>query len=257
MYGKIYEQTFTGSMAGTGADVFALWAYIIAHTKPDSMVEINPLIVGAQIGAEVESIEKAINFLLEPDERSRSKTFEGRRLIKKGEFIYFVPQASKYRGLPNNESRRQYWAEKQREHRQRVKDCQPDSSKMSRNVIQAEAVHSTHNTNKDIGANDSHPMSDLDLVAKFSIDPTYAGIDVKREFGKMIAWCEVNSKTPTRRRFVNWLNRAERPINKPKEMAPNYPELPERREISDEELAHHREIARAEIAKLTDKFKMQ
>lgn len=50
----------------------------------------------------------------------------------------------------------------------------------------------------------------LDLLAK---SKTYEGIDVKREYGKMVSWCSVNSKKPSRRRFINWLNRAEKPIN--------------------------------------------
>jgi hypothetical protein len=35
---------------------------------------------------------------------------------------------------------------------------------------------------------------------------------VEREYGKLIAWCEANGKQPTKRRFVNWLNRADRPL---------------------------------------------
>lgn len=49
-------------------------------------------------------------------------------------------------------------------------------------------------------------------------DDTYQGINVKREYGKMTNWCRANRVTPTRRRFVNWLNRVDRPIvpDKPK-----------------------------------------
>lgn len=43
-------------------------------------------------------------------------------------------------------------------------------------------------------------------------DPTYTGVRVREEFGKMSRWCEVNHKKPTHRRFVNWLNRIERPM---------------------------------------------
>ena len=43
-------------------------------------------------------------------------------------------------------------------------------------------------------------------------NPAYAGLDVAREHAKMVAWCSVNGKQPSRRRFVNWLNRAEKPM---------------------------------------------
>lgn len=44
-------------------------------------------------------------------------------------------------------------------------------------------------------------------------DPAYTGLDVAREFAKMARWCEVNRKQPSRKRFVNWLNRAENPMS--------------------------------------------
>jgi hypothetical protein len=44
-------------------------------------------------------------------------------------------------------------------------------------------------------------------------NPAYTGLDVDICLGKMIAWCEANGKKPTRRRFVNWLNREERPLH--------------------------------------------
>lgn len=40
----------------------------------------------------------------------------------------------------------------------------------------------------------------------------YEGVNVRAEFAKMQTWCAANHKQPTRRRFVNWLNRCERPM---------------------------------------------
>lgn len=51
-----------------------------------------------------------------------------------------------------------------------------------------------------------------DLISRFAADPTYTGIDVRREFGKMKNWCSLNRKEPTAKRFINWLNRAEKPL---------------------------------------------
>ncbi len=56
-------------------------------------------------------------------------------------------------------------------------------------------------------------MTDSEFLSVMAADPTYAGIDVPREHGKMAKWCSVNKKVPTRKRFVNWLNRADRPMN--------------------------------------------
>jgi len=41
----------------------------------------------------------------------------------------------------------------------------------------------------------------------------YQGINIVAEYGKMVAWCGVNKKQATKRRFINWLNRAEKPLS--------------------------------------------
>jgi len=129
MYGKIYESTFTGSMVGTGTNVFAVWRYVIANTKPDNQVELNPRILSAILGTTDAEVASAIDFLCSPDSRSRSKEFKGRRLIKRAEFLYFVPQADKYRGIPNERERRQYFRDKKREQRERLRRGQTGKSK--------------------------------------------------------------------------------------------------------------------------------
>src|SRR5438128_360042 len=129
MYGKIYESTFTGSMVGSGLKVFAVWSYVVANTKPDSLVELNPRLLRAILGATEAEVESAIDFLCSPDPKSRSKEFKGRRLIKRAEFLYFVPQAQKYRGIPNERERRQYFRDKKREERERLRRGQTGKSK--------------------------------------------------------------------------------------------------------------------------------
>lgn len=55
-------------------------------------------------------------------------------------------------------------------------------------------------------------LTSEEIISKLSADPTYSGLDVRREFGKMTAWCQARRKQPTERRFVNWLNNAEQAI---------------------------------------------
>lgn len=54
--------------------------------------------------------------------------------------------------------------------------------------------------------------TDLEWVNGLKSNPAFAGMDVERELAKMTAWCQANRKLPSRRRFVNWLNRVEMPI---------------------------------------------
>lgn len=67
---------------------------------------------------------------------------------------------------------------------------------------------------KDVGANGSRTpsLTDSEWLEMLAKDATYEGIDVTREHGKMLNWCSANGKSPTRRRFTNWLNRADRPM---------------------------------------------
>jgi hypothetical protein len=55
-------------------------------------------------------------------------------------------------------------------------------------------------------------QTDAEWLQSMTADPTYAGVDVMTEHGKMVRWCETNRQKPSRRRFVNWLNRCEKPM---------------------------------------------
>jgi len=54
--------------------------------------------------------------------------------------------------------------------------------------------------------------NDSDWLKELAANPAYRAINIEAELGKMTAWCAANGKQRTRRRFVNWLNRADRPI---------------------------------------------
>lgn len=112
-FGKIFESTFTGSMVGSGPTVFAVWAYVIANTKPPGVVEINPVLLAAALGTTAEDVNAALQQLQSPDQRSRSQVEEGRRLVASGAFLYRVPSWHKYRDSRNDEERRAYNAKAQ------------------------------------------------------------------------------------------------------------------------------------------------
>lgn len=66
---------------------------------------------------------------------------------------------------------------------------------------------------KRVAAKES-PSTDAEWILSLKSNPAYLGLDVDKEFHKMNAWCSTNGKMPSRRRFVNWLNRSEKPIAK-------------------------------------------
>lgn len=118
MYGKFFASTFTGSMCGAGADIFAVWGYVVAHTC-DSVVELNPHLLAAVLGITVERAELALQTLCAPDSRSRNPEHEGRRLLHEGAFTYRVVSHAYYRALRNEDDRRAYNRDAQRRSREK------------------------------------------------------------------------------------------------------------------------------------------
>jgi hypothetical protein len=51
-----------------------------------------------------------------------------------------------------------------------------------------------------------------EVIAMYKDDPTYEGIDVAKEAGKCLNYYRAKGKQFTEQKFVNWLNRAEKPI---------------------------------------------
>ncbi len=47
------------------------------------------------------------------------------------------------------------------------------------------------------------------FIAELQLNLAYQSINVEAEYHKMLAWCSANYAKPTRRRFVNWLNRID------------------------------------------------
>ena len=157
MYGKWFASAYEGSMFGAGADMFAVWAYIISRTQK-GVVEFNADVAAAVIGMEKHQCENVIQKLCEPDTKSRNKDCEGRRLVHLSGFTYHVVNAEHYRSIRNEDDRRAYNSQKQRESRARKKAILDKINviKMSLTVndisavsaqaeaeAEAEAVHST------------------------------------------------------------------------------------------------------------------
>lgn len=116
MYGKHFESMYTGSMLGQGALTFAVWGYVISHFH-DDVVELNAELLATLIGESQADIQVIIEKLCQPDPNSRSKEQEGCRLVKIGQFAYRVVNGQKYRAMRDENARREYQRNWDREHR--------------------------------------------------------------------------------------------------------------------------------------------
>jgi len=59
---------------------------------------------------------------------------------------------------------------------------------------------------------ESKAMTDEEWLKSLVASPAYTELDVMHQYQKMVEWCSVNRKQPNRRRFINWLNRCDRPM---------------------------------------------
>lgn len=118
MWGKHFESMYEGSMYGAGVAVFAVWGYVISHVR-NGVVELNPRKLADTLGGDFAEIESAIQFLGQPDPKSRHKEESGRRLVQEGEFQYRVPSWQHYQKIMNEADRREYNRLAQQRHREK------------------------------------------------------------------------------------------------------------------------------------------
>lgn len=161
MFGKVFDTMYTGSMVGAGPMVFALMPYAVTHCNADGLVEINPRLVSALIGAPVEDVEQALQYLMSPDPDSRSDAEEGRRLVKEGPFLYRLVNHAKYRNLQNAEDQRTHTRERVRRLRQKrkaVTECNADVTPSNAgNAIQRQRQRQRQKKNTISGGADISP----------------------------------------------------------------------------------------------------
>ena len=155
MYGKHFASTYTGSMIGAGFNVFAVWGYVIAHTVK-SRIELNPILLSALLGGPAEEVQKAIDYLCQPDAKSRCKESGGRRLIREGEYQYFVVNHEKYRSIKNEDERREYLRIAKQRSRQRMSSAMS----ISQGVSSAVSTHTEAEAEAEADNNIPCPNSD-------------------------------------------------------------------------------------------------
>lgn len=141
MYGKIFERVFTGSMYGSGPVVFAVWAYVIANADPPGVVELNPKFLAGCIGTSREEVQRAIEFLCQPDSESQNKDEGGRRLVPMEAMLYRVTSFQKYREMRSASERREYHRDywHKRKAQQALNSTQQNSTNSTKAEAEAEA----------------------------------------------------------------------------------------------------------------------
>ena len=218
MYNRLFTKILDSSIWLESLATRVVWITLLAAMDEDGFASFACAEnVARRAGVELAEAEAALACLMAPDANSSDPDNEGRRL-EKIPGGYIVLNAAKYRLIFSREIRREQTRRRVEKHR-KTKDvtlCNADVTLANAHVTQSEAEAEAQSEEKTVAPSASPPkpraMTDAEWTDALKANPAYAGIDVMREYAKCSAWCGVNQKAITRRRFVNWLNRCEVPI---------------------------------------------
>ncbi len=256
-YSKLFGSIVTSTIWREDKETKILWITMLALKDKNGLVEGSIPGLADMARLSIPETVAALEKLCGPDPYSRTQEREGRRVeIVDGGWV--VINSQKYRDKMNADERREYLRVKQAEHRAKLSTKVNKRKQKSTLSTHADAYTNTDTLKNREGSNGSSPASVEDWLKELESDKTYQGIQVRREYGKMLNWCKVHAKEPTKRRFVNWLNRTEKPL--PSQHAArvdykrNYSTAPIAPEVTDEERARLLKNASEEKEKLKRKL---
>lgn len=197
----------------------------------DGVVDMTRQAIARRTNVPLEIVNAAIKVLEGRDPASRDPAEDGRRIVRLDEhrdWGWSIVNWNKYEAIRNTADQRMRTRERVRRHRERQRsDASPsalpqETEAATEPATEAEATLQERYrplqtiTRPKRGSAVASPMAEglslEDWLESLKTDVAYQGIDVQREYNKMVRWCETNRKEPTRRRFINWLNRCDRPL---------------------------------------------
>jgi hypothetical protein len=140
MFVKIFSQIFDSSIAEDYLVRFVFGDFLILADK-DGHVDMTPGAISRRTNVPLEIVNRAIEKLSAPDRDSRSPDEEGRRIVlidPHRAWGWRIVNYEHYRGIRDDEARKEYFREQKREQRAKSKNVQ-DSQGLSTIVTQAEA----------------------------------------------------------------------------------------------------------------------
>jgi hypothetical protein len=111
MYAKIFAQIFDSSIAENYRHRH-VFEDLLKMADKTGVVDMTMEAVARRANAPLDEVRAAIEFLLSPDAKSRSKEQDGRRIIpvdSRRDWGWIIVNYTYYRGLYDEETRRQQW----------------------------------------------------------------------------------------------------------------------------------------------------
>lgn len=200
---KLFNTIVTSTIWQEDDKTRIVWITMLAIADADGIVSASIPGLASVANVSVDAARNAIKNLLAPDADSRTKDFAGRR-IEEIDDGWRILNYLKYRRMLNDEERREYkakWIADKR--RQESTPRRLKSTQSTHAEAEAEADKKKR----------AQPSSESEWIEELSQDTAYLGIDVRHEHAKALRWAKENGVQMTRRRFTNWLNRADRNLN--------------------------------------------
>lgn len=243
MFAKVFSQIFDSSIA-EDYNCRRMFMDLLVLADSTGAVDMTIEAISRRTNVPAEEVVKYVKELCQPDNKSRSKLEEGKRLIpldSSRDWGWQIVNYTHYRKIRDEAARREYFRDKQREHRKKkdkaVKDIVLTGDNKVGQVLTPPSASSSASS----------------YLQKLKDDPTYIGVDIDRELEQAKKWCQRKNRRLTERFFTNWLSKADRVIaaTPPK---PNY--LPPANEPTADEREKALTLARSEVLKLSQQFKM-
>lgn len=119
MYAKLMGRITESSLMEEAINVRYCFMMLLAIADPKGYAIGTDVAIARRINMPVDQFKECVNVLMQPDEDSNSKEFEGRRVIESDcERGYFVVNYTKYRDTRDEEERREYMREYMRKYRE-------------------------------------------------------------------------------------------------------------------------------------------
>jgi len=215
VFAKVFGQIFDSSIA-EDYNCRRMFMDLLVLADSDGAVDMTPEAISRRTNVPMSEVVKYIKELSQPDPLSRSKEHEGKRLVplEPGrEWGWLIVNYQHYREIRDEEARRTYFRDYQRDRRGKLKKLNTVQDTVLTGLDENGQKFSPASASASKKKERSGEKTDEEWLKELCDDPTYNGIDVRREFGKMSNWCRINKQMPTRRRFINWLNRADRSMS--------------------------------------------
>lgn len=232
-YTKLFSSIVASTIWREPDHVRLVWITMLAISDGCGQVHASVPGLADLARVSIEHCEDALSRLSAPDEYSRTKDHEGRR-IEPIDGGWLVLNYVKHRLAGMQDHRREYMRQYMQQRRKQSVNTPltiVNHHKPSFTQAEAEAEAEVHVSNSvDAGEcklpckqstcknarrlprQRQQTQSDDEWLNALKSNTAYQDLDVHKEHARMVAWCSVNGKQPSRRRFVNWLNRAERPM---------------------------------------------